>query len=301
MRHVTVTVPATTANLGPGFDCLGLALAMYNKVTLAEAGRGLAVDVEGEGRDLLPRDQHNLVARAAESVFARVGRHPPGLHIHQHNLIPVGSGLGSSAAATLAGIVAADRLIQGNLSSEELLQLAVALEGHPDNVVPAFHGGLTLVNLDDDGLHVEPIIIPLMWLVIVLPDFELPTARARAALPRQVPLEDAVFNASRVALLVRALEAGDYDKLRIAMQDRLHQDYRLPLIPGMSQAFAAALDAGASTVALSGAGPGVAAYAPHRHEAIRQAMKAAFAAAGLESRSWILPVDNQGCRVNESG
>jgi homoserine kinase len=300
MKQVTLTVPATTANLGPGFDCLGMALGMYNKVTLTEADQGVAVSIEGEGCDRLPANENNLVAQAAEVVFQRVGRRPAGLRIYQYNHIPIGSGLGSSAAATLGGILAANELIDGKLPPEELIWLAAEIERHPDNVVPAFYGGLTLINSDDTRLHIERIDIPLMWLVIVLPDVNLPTAVARAALPEQVPLADAIFNAGRVGLLIRALEAGDYNKLQVAMQDRLHQQYRSPLIPGVATAFEAALKAGASAVALSGAGPSIAAYAPQHHESIRQATMAAFAAAGLSSRSWILPVDSYGCRVEVS-
>jgi len=190
----------------------------------------------------------------------------------------------------LAGLLAANTLLGFPLTDTKLLTLATDIEGHPDNVTPAFYGGLTLSLFDGEDLIVDHIPVPDMTVVVVLPVFDLLTIEARAALPAQVPLSDAVFNASRVGLLVRALGAGDYDRLRIAMQDRLHQPYRMSLIPGMQTVFNEALEAGAAGVVLSGAGPSVVAFAPDNHEAIEKAMKEAFSAVGLESRSWILPI-----------
>jgi homoserine kinase len=295
--EIFVTVPATTANLGPGFDCLGLALGLYNHVTGRTTDGGLEVTIAGEGGagyDPLPTDARNLVVRAAEQLFAEVGRRPAGLAIHQENHIPTGSGLGSSAAAVVAGLLLANELVDRQMGREEVLALAAEIEGHPDNVTPALYGGLTLINAGDSHLHVEPIAVPDMQVVVVLPDFQLATAEARAALPRQVPLADAIFNAGRLALLIRALEVGDYVKLSLATQDRLHQPYRLPLIPGMTQAFAAARSAGAAAVTLSGAGPSLIALAPDGHDAIAQAARQAFQAHGLSSRTWTLSVDRQG-------
>lgn len=291
-----MTIPATTANLGPGFDCLGLALGLRNEATLTAVSTNLSITLSGEGADKLPTDATNLVYRAAERLFERVGKRPSGLRIHQHNNIPVGSGLGSSAAATLGGLTAANALVDGGLSDAELLQLATEMEGHPDNVVPAFYGGLTLAVTAGARLHVERITVPAMQIVIVLPDFDLPTAEARAALPAQVPLADAVFNIGRAGLVIRALERGDLGALALAMQDKLHQPFRVPLIPGMVAASAAALAAGAAAVALSGAGPSLAAFAAANHETIAQAAMKAFEMAGLNGRYWILPVDNQGCQ-----
>lgn len=295
MQQVKVTIPATTANLGPGFDCLGLALGLRNEICLTAVPQpDLTIEVKGEGAGEIPTDASNLAVQAAERVFKLVGKRPSGLHIRQNNHIPISSGLGSSAATTLGGILAANALVDGGLSEQQLVELAVAMEGHPDNVVPAFYGGLILSVMDGDALHVEAITVPPLQVIIVLPDFDLPTAQARTALPAQIPRHDAVFNISRVGLVMRALERGDFAALSLAMQDKIHQPYRLPLIPGMADAFEAARGAGATAVTLSGAGPSAAAFAPANHEAIAQAIKAAFARAGLESRSWILPVENQG-------
>jgi homoserine kinase len=291
--RISVTVPATTANLGPGLDCLGLALNLYNKVVFEETSTGLSVSVSGEGEGIIPEDKTNLVVRAAERLFRLTGRRPAGLRVVQENQIPVSSGLGSSAAAALGGVLAANGLAGEPLDREELLALTIEIEGHPDNVSPALFGGLTLVVDDNGKIIVTPIPIPEMTVAVVLPEFNLPTAEARAALPVQVPLADAIYNAGRVGLLVRALETGDYDALRVATQDKLHQPYRLPLIPGLPGVFEAGQSAGAAAVALSGAGPSIIAFAQAGHQEIASAMSQAFAAAGLKSRSWVLSISRE--------
>jgi homoserine kinase len=302
MSSITVTVPATTANLGPGFDCLGLALNLYNEVTFISTASGLEITITGEGAGKISSDADNLVVRAAARVFARVGRRPPGLRIHQQNNIPVGSGLGSSAAATLAGILGANALVDGRLSQSDVLNLATEIEGgHPDNVAPALVGGLVLIIQEKGNYLLEHVEVPDLRLVIVLPELDLPTAVARAALPERVPLADAIFNAARTGLLVRAFAQGDYAKMALAMQDRLHQPYRLPLIPGLASAFAAAQDAGAAGVALSGAGPSLVAFAAAGHEQIAAAAVAAFRQAGLPARSWLLAPNHYGALVRQSG
>ncbi len=297
LQVAVITVPATTANLGPGFDCLGLALGLHNRVRMALDGSGLAVEIYGEGSDVLPRDGSNLVVQAAQAVFERVGFAAEGLVVQQENLIPIGSGLGSSAAAVMGGIAAANALAGFPLTDEEMLELAVAKENHPDNVTPALFGGLTVTNSVDGKLLVEHMLMPPMSVAIILPEFDLPTAAARAALPLNIPMADAVFNIGRMGMLIPALLKPDFDKLGFAMQDRLHQSYRLPLIPGMAAAFEAARAAGAKAVTLSGAGPSLAAFATEGHDAIIEAAQAAFAANGLESRAWTLPVDNSGIQI----
>jgi len=294
-QQVTVRVPASTANLGPGFDCLGLALGLYNEI-IVRRGRGIAVTIEGEGKGRLREDEENLVVKAARYLSEYTGRHLPGLWVHQVNEIPVGSGLGSSAAAVVGGLLAADALLDTNLSQERLLAMATALEGHADNAAAAIYGGLVLANGYKGKLIVEKLPLPPIRLVVVLPTFELPTSQARAALPEQVPLQDALFNAGRAALLVWALTQGKQEQLRMAMQDRLHQPYRLRLIPGMEEAFAVAEAAGAA-VALSGAGPSLVAIAPGNPEPLVAALTATFQRAGLESRHWILPTVNRGATV----
>jgi homoserine kinase len=294
---VNVSVPATTANLGPGFDCLGLALDLCNRITFEEIESGQSVELAGEGADVLPTDDSNLVLRAAEVVFERAGRRPDGLKVRLENRIPVGSGLGSSAAAVLGGILAANEIVDCPLSQTEALELAAEMEGHPDNVTPALLGGLTITASAESGLLFERIQVPDLQVAVVLPEFSLSTYDARHALPQTVPMADAVFNIGRVGLLVKALENGDYERLAHATEDRLHQPYRLPLIPGMEQAFTAGRNAGAAAVTLSGAGPSVVAFAGENHKQIAAHMGQAFKAAGLHFRTWILPVNSRGSQV----
>lgn len=308
MKQVTITIPATTANLGPGFDCLGLALGLYNHVTFTVISdhtpqpnnpqiNELQIIVNGVDAHKVPIDTSNLVAKTANLMFDRLGKRPSRLHIHQTNNIPVGSGLGSSSTAVLAGLLGADALTGGNVTQTDLVEMATDIEGHPDNVAPAFYGGLVLGLQTETCLHIEKLSIPPIQVVIVLPDFHLLTTDARAAIPSHVSRADSIFNTSHLGLLIRALETADYDKLAIAMQDRLHQPYRIPLIPGMNAAFAAARQAGAKGVALSGAGPSLIAFAPDNHQKIVDAVTAVFAGTGLSSRAWILPIDTTGCTV----
>lgn len=297
MQQVTVSVPATSANIGPGFDCLGLALQLYHRVTLTATPRGavpLTISATGVDAGLIPRDESNLVFQAVQLVYERLGRRIPALHIQQENAIPIGSGLGSSSSAVLGGMFAANALAGSPLTAVQLLQMATDLEGHPDNVAPAVYGGLVLGIQGPDGLVTEQISVPPLKVVVVLPDFNLPTEEARAALPGTIPFADAIHNSSRVGLLIRALARADYPLLQLAMQDRLHQPYRMPLIPGMQEAYAAAYAAGASGVALSGAGPSLIAFAPSGHARIARAAAAAFKHAGLKTRFWQLAVDTQG-------
>jgi homoserine kinase len=301
MKKVSVSTPASTANLGAGFDCLGLALNLRNVVELWDTGRGsgLEIDVEGEGEDLLPTDDSNLVYRAADRVFTKCGRRPTGLlRLHAVNGIPLGSGMGSSAATIVGGLVAANELVEGGLARDEILRLAYEMEGHPDNAAAALYGGLILVSASGDELMARAIAVPPMRVVIALPEMRLSTAEARAVLPAQVPLADAVYNLGHALFTVQALAAGDEALLRWAVGDRLHQPYRQRLIPGYATVAAEARKAGATAVALSGAGPSLVAFAPARHNEIAAAMQAGFQANGLKSRTFVVPVDRQGVQVS---
>ncbi len=254
MKRVRVRVPATAANLGPGFDCLGMALAMWNEV-LAEPAPEWEVMVRGEGEDLLPRDAANLVARAARLALTEAGEVGLALRLTLANGIPLARGLGSSAAAAVGGLLAADALLGGPLGRERLLALAVELEGHGDNAAPALWGGLTVFSPRDGGGAVVRLDPPdSLRLGVVIPEVSVSTAAARAALPAAVAREDAVHNLQRACLLVAALAAGRLDLLGEALSDRLHQPYRAALVPGLAGALAVRVP-GLAGVCLSGSGP----------------------------------------------
>src|SRR5574341_1124989 len=298
---VSVRVPATTANLGSGFDTLGLALGLHNDVELEAAEAGFELTVEGEGAaELQALGPQNLVVRAAEAAFKAVGRRPAGLRARFVNRIPLGRGLGSSSAAAVAGIAAGARLVGEPLPPDEVLRLALPFEGHPDNIAPCVLGGLTVAATADGRVHCLRIPMPRpLRAVAVIPDVRLATADARRALPAQVPLADAVFNVNRAALLVAALSQGRFDVLREAVGDRLHQPYRAPLLPGMMEVMEAGYAAGALACFLSGAGSTVLALADGGEEAIGAAMQSRWRDAfHTESRVQVLSVDPDGLRYN---
>lgn len=303
LSKVRARVPATTSNLGPGFDCLGLALGLYNELTLElhdETGNPL-VQIEGEGRESLPRDKKNLMVKAASLVVSE--RTEGRLVFKATNRIPLARGLGSSAAAIVAGLCAANRLLgQPLLSEEELLRYAVTLEGHPDNVAPALYGGLVVSVGPHKSLKTYALKPhPELCAVVCVPDFELKTQEARAVLPRTVLREDAVENVARALLLASALERGRWKELSEAMQDRLHQPYRAPLVRGFKAVLRAAREAGACGAALSGAGPSILALGPKSPEAagVGRAMQKAFSEHRVHSRFLILDVDRKGVRVEK--
>ncbi len=286
---VTVRVPATTANLGPGFDCLGLALDLWNTCTFTVKPGEVRVEVEGEGAGHLPVNAHNLIARAFFEVYRRQGQLlPVGVRIGCENRIPLGSGLGSSAAAVVAGIAGANTILGSPLTLLDMLRIANELEGHPDNAAAALFGGLTVVTSDSTGFPMVQKMDCQPWQVtVVLPEFKLSTIQARRALPEQVFLRDAIFNIGHSLLAVEALRTGDRELLFRALDDRLHQPYRLKLIPGAESALQAARSLGAPA-ALSGAGPSIIAFPAENPEAVQSAMQNAFREAGVASRAWTL-------------
>jgi homoserine kinase len=260
-RPVTVQVPATSANLGPGFDSLGMALSWYDEVTAEVTGAGLVFDIEGEGADEVPRDETHLLYRAMEAAFDLLGEQPAGLHLTCRNTIPHGRGLGSSAAVIAAGVVLARALVVGGddrLDDRTMFGLATDLEGHPDNVAPALFGGFTISWVD--GAAAETLRLDVASDVTVfVPPEPVATSVARGLLPAQVPHADAVFNAGRAALLVAALTSAP-ERLISATEDRLHQPYRAEAMPESYKLVRQLRVEGVPAV-VSGAGPTVLAFA----------------------------------------
>lgn len=297
---IRVQVPATTANLGPGFDCLGMAVEFYNVVEITPLARGTVIEVSGEGANEIPRNEHNLVYKASQLVFRQVGYFPPGLKLRLLNQIPVARGLGSSTAAIVGGIIAANLLSGGKLSIKDIISLACQLEGHPDNVAPAVLGGI-VVSVQAEGeikcLKMQP--PQELKCVVAIPDFTLSTRVSRELLPSQVAFQDAAFNVGRVALLVAALQQGDLNLLGVAMEDRLHQSMRSSMIPGFKKVLAAAKLAGARGVTLSGAGPSVIAFADSNLDLISRVMGDTFRQNGVKCRVLVLKPSPVGARALE--
>ncbi len=296
---VKVRVPGTTANCGPGFDAVGIACTIYNDLELTLNDQGnISLDVIGEGAGAIPADGSNVAVKAIQMVLAKTGCKLNGIHLKMINHIPLARGLGSSAAAIVGGLVAANELTGNTLTKEDLLDMATAIEGHPDNVAPAIFGGIT-VSIMDSGtakyLRLQP---PKAFsMVAVIPEFNLSTKAARKVLPDSVPFADAVFNVSRTALLIGALCTGELKLLIHALEDRLHQPYREQLIPGMAQVLATARQTGALGAALSGAGPCLLAFTADNADEVGKAMVKAFNIHKVSARYQVLDIDGQGAVI----
>jgi len=346
---VTVTVPATTANLGPGFDCIGAALSLYNRFQFSRlepsATEKLKITVTGQEAAKVKTDDSNLAYQAFIKLYDRLNQSPPPVAIHIDMQVPLARGLGSSATAIIGGLVGANELAGKPLSQVEVMQLAIELEGHPDNVVPALLGGCRLAAsnappqppLSKGGLREEfppreaglreespldaeilpspprslggqgggsweicdipwhPNIVP----VVAIPDFELSTAEARKVLPADYSRADAIFNAAHLGLLVRALETGNENWLRCALQDKIHQPYRQSLIKGYEAVQQAALNAGAYGMVISGAGPTLLALTDATNaDAVEKAMAAAWGEFGVKADVRAIGLDTQGAQVS---
>ena len=286
MEPIGVLAPATTANLGPGFDCLGMALDLWNRIDVTSGdGSGPVVEISGEGAGELGTGDDNLVHQAMPVLCNGAGRARARGRVRCHTEIPVARGLGSSAAAISGGLVAANEMCSQLFNPNELLEMAATIEGHPDNVAASVMGGLQLVVKDGQQLFTAPINIPPeIHAVLFIPEHRISTADARSVLKREVSLEDAVFNMGRAALLVAGMTTNHPEYLGVATQYRLHQPYRQPLFPAMKLLFKAAEDAGALGVFLSGSGSTVLAFTQGREMTVAYEMAEAAKQAGVPGR-----------------
>lgn len=287
---VSVYVPATSANMGPGFDCMGIALDLWNEIHVTPSDRTTVV-ITGYGEQDLPRDDTNLVLRTMTSLADRCNRPLPPVAVLLRNRIPIASGLGSSAAALVGGLLAANMLFDSPFSRADILRIAAEDEGHPDNVAPAFLGGAVLAYLHEDGVtHVNLPLRENFSFVTVTPAFPLLTETARGVLPATVRRQDAVFNVAHASFLTAALTTGNVPLLRRSLVDRLHQDARKALIPGFEDVVAAANGAGAYGTVLSGAGPTLLAIAEGGSVAtsVAEAMVNAFRENGCDATVHVL-------------
>ncbi|WP_320676543.1 homoserine kinase [Prochlorococcus sp. MIT 1300] len=299
-QKVIVDVPSTTANLGPGFDCLGAALELNNRFVMQRIegnGERFELIIEGTEGSHLRGGPDNLVYRAAQRVWKAAGLEPVGLEARVTLAVPPARGLGSSATAIVAGLVGANALMGDPLRKEKLLELAIDIEGHPDNVVPSLLGGLCITA---KAASERWRVVRCEWLnsikaVIAIPSIRLSTSEARRAMPKSIPLGDAVINLGALTLLLQGLRTGNGDLIADGMHDRLHEPYRWRLIKGGIEVRKAALDSGAWGCSISGAGPSLIALCPEdRGQAVSQAMVKAWEAAGVASRAPVLNLQKEG-------
>lgn len=300
---VTVTVPATTANLGPGFDCIGAAVTLYNRfqfTALPDAESPLTIAATGLEADRVAKDDRNLAYLAFQQLYQTLGKTPPPLHLAIDLQVPLARGLGSSATAIVGGLIGANALAGSPLSREQIMKLAIEMEGHPDNVVPALLGGCQLAATGCDGswticeIPWHESIVP----IVAIPDFELSTAEARRVLPDHYSRQDAIFNIAHLGLLIRALSSGRSDWLQTALQDRIHQPFRQSLIQGYEAVESAGVKAGADGLVISGAGPTLLALTPaDRATAVETAINQTWTAAGISVQTQQLQIDTQGATI----
>jgi homoserine kinase len=299
---ITVCVPATTANIGPGFDCLGAALTLYNEFSFARShsDAALTITVEGTDADKVGRDADNLVYQAFVQLYARINQPVPPVAIQINMNVPLSRGLGSSATAIVGGLVGANQIAGKPLDIAQLAALATEMEGHPDNVVPALLGGARIAAT---GVDCAWEVAELIWHesivpIVAIPDFELATRAARSVLPEHYSRSDVIFNASHLGLLLQGLATGNANWLRAALQDKVHQPYRQCLIQGYDAVHQAAIGAGAHGLVISGAGPTLLALAPvAQAEGVRQAMFEAWEKLNVKTIAMVLRLDTIGTVV----
>jgi homoserine kinase len=300
MTTAMIRVPATTANLGAGFDCIGAALSLYNEFTWTPIEtESLVIAVQGLEAAKVNTDASNLAYQAFLKLYDRIDRTPPVIQLEIKLGLPLARGLGSSATAIVGGLLGANTLAGNPLSSAEVMQLAIEMEGHPDNVVPALIGGCQLAATAANGWAIADIpwhssIVP----VVAIPNFELPTAEARNVLPTEYSRADAIFNTAHLGLMLRGLETGNAQWLTAGLVDRIHQPYRQKLIPGYTDVAQTVIAAGGYGMVISGAGPTLLALTTvERAEAVATAMTAAWATHDIQVDARSLEVDLQGAVV----
>ncbi len=298
---IHIRIPATSANMGPGFDSIGTALQMYNHLWVEEQAEGLTIEVRRKQEIRVPTDETNLIYRTMRHFYEKKGLSVPGLHLIQEDYIPMVRGLGSSAACIVGGLLAANALAGNPCEKEELAQIAATLEGHPDNSNPAIFGSMVVGAQTETEMNYVRLELPedLLFAVMV-PDFPVSTAAARSVLPERYERKDLVFNASRAALLVASVMTGKYENFDMALQDRVHQPYRAKLIPGMEEILQHARELGAVGGYLSGAGSTLMALVTQeRAEAFEKEMSAYLAKRAHHWRLTLLSADTEGARVEE--
>lgn len=298
---VKIRVPGTTANCGPGFDVLGIACSIYNELELKlfEEDK-FCIEVYGDGASNIPCDDRNLVWCSIKKLLvkANLAEKYKGAYIKMTNNVPLSRGLGSSATAIVAGLFAANAWLGNIFTKQDIFEMATQIEGHPDNVAPALFGGITVSVKNEDRLEYVSFMPNFaLKMVVAIPDFYLPTKKAREALKKEVSLKDAIFNIGHTAMIVAALSQGKVNALKGAFVDKLHQPYRAELIPGMYDVFEIAQKNGALGTTISGAGPTLIAYTVENAEVIGQKMVEAFLNHDIKAKYLVLDIDAQGAKI----
>ena len=308
---ISVKVPATAANLGSGFDCLGIALPIYNIITIEETvlpGSGIEINVinnDASDNDLLlehiPMDDNSIIYKAVELLYNSIGQTPSELKITVQSQIPIAKGLGSSASVIVGGLFAANELLGHPADEVALLSIATEVEGHPDNVTPAIVGGLVLTSQEDDGSVIyRKLDWPDEWSISVcIPDYELSTDISRSVLPKEVPMQDAIFNAKRLAMFIEAVHTKDAELMRYALQDRLHQPYRMKLVPGLDKIIENLRhEENVLGCVLSGAGPSIIVISQKNDlDRIKSIIKSTWEDMNVKVNIMTLPVEKQGAHI----
>ncbi len=312
---VTVKVPATTANIGPGFDCFGIALSIYNKITLEELvypDKGLQVNIFSEDNEInssidssimtIPTDESSIVYKAVELLYNYVGQTPPALKINIEVNIPIAKGLGSSASVIVGGILAANKLLGDPADEAALLSIANEMEGHPDNITPAFLGGFNFSSAEEDGSIIyKKIDWPQKWkFVLYIPDYELATPISRSVLPEKISMQDAVFNLKRIAMFIEALHLQDADLMKYALNDRLHQVYRSRLIMGFDRIKQSLQELpNVLGTVISGAGPSLLVIyeTDNNFEEIKSVLNSAWQEVGVKALVRNVDIDTRGAVI----
>lgn len=297
---VKIKVPATSANMGPGFDSLGIAVGMYNSIELTETGAGFTV-VTGKDRREVPVNDYNMIYRAITTVFDKVGYNSEGVRISQNSNIPVTRGLGSSSACIIGGMLGANVISGRKLNYGEILDLAASMEGHPDNVTPALYGGFCTSVYDGGKVYftTTKITMPIK-VAVMFPDYPMQTRESRKVVPDNFSKNDAIYNISRASMLVSALTSGQVELLKVACQDRLHQQYRLGYIHGGEELMNLTYNFGAYATYLSGSGPSLVSFIAADNDSFARNINNYFNNELVGWKCRILPIDNVGSVVLET-
>lgn len=296
---IKLRVPASSANMGAGFDTLGVALGLYNRITIEEIPEGIEV-INKNTQSFIPRDKNNLIYRAMLELFSHVKYIPKGYRIIQNSQIPMTRGLGSSSACIVGGMLAANIISGRKLSYEEIIHLAAKMEGHPDNVGPAMYGGFCVSLTDGDTTIIKSTKIENdIKFAVIVPDYFVATKKSRGVLPSTVGFKDAVYNISHASMFQAAMLSGDMSALRFGVKDRLHQHYRKSYIDGMDDIFSETYSLGSCATYLSGSGPTILSVLDGDYETFSAGMQEYFKENSLKWKCMILPIDNVGAVVSE--